>query len=512
MSKERIAKNSLLLYIRTFFVMILSLYSSRIVLKVLGFEDYGLYNVISGFVIMLSFLNSSMSNATQRFISYELGKGEFEKLRETFSILISIHFFLAFIVLLIAETIGLWFLNTQLNIVPERIFAANVVYQFSILTLIIGVISVPYSSLIIAHERMAFFAFINIFDVSLKLLFVIILQYLPLDKLIFYAFLTFFVTLSVRVLYAAYCGRNFPESSYSLCYKRKNAQDILSFASWSLFGSIATLGHTQGVNVILNIFLGATINAARGISYQIQTALTQFVMSFQTAMNPQIVKKYANGNLNETFQLVFLGSKFSFYILFLITLPFFIEMPHVLEIWLGSVPEYTVVFSRLILINTLIVSLSGSLSMLAQATGKIKKYQMTMGGILLLNIPLSYIYMKVGFSPEITFTISICLEIIALFFRLYILKIMISFPVFLFIKKVLLKAILVTSLSLVVMLFLFYIYPFSGISRFFLVIIFVILFLLPLLYLCGMDKSERFFVMQKIRSVNSKIRKFEKKK
>lgn len=444
---KKIAKNTLFLYFRMFITMGVALYTSRVVLNVLGVSDFGIYNVVGGIVVMLAFLNGALSNSTQRFLSYEIGVGNKEKINEVFNISMGIHLALAILILIISETIGLWFINHKLNFPAERTFAVNCVYQFSIITTVTNILSIPYNALIIAHERMKIYAYISFTEVSLKLIIVILLIWVNFDKLILYSFMMLTIQFIIRYIYSYYCKKHYEESKFKLIKDKQRYKKMASFAGWSFWGAAASMGNTEGINVILNLFFGTTINAARGIAFQVQNAVVQFVSNFQLAINPQIVKSYASSDLKQMHKLIFKGSLFSFIILLIIAQPIIIEMPYILKLWLKNFPGQSVLFCQLVLINSLIVSISGPLSMAAQATGNIKKYQLTMGTLLLLNMPLTYLFFKFNYEPQTAFYICILIEVFALFIRLLMLQKMIklSFPNFF--KNVLLKLLIISAFS-----------------------------------------------------------------
>lgn len=390
-NNKRIAKNTMLLYFRMILTMLVTLYTSRVVLNTLGVEDFGIYNVVGGVVVMFSFLNSAMSSATQRFLSFELGKNNIKQFTKVFSMSINIHALIAIIILVLAETIGLWFVNTQLVIPTDRMDAANWVYQCSILAFMVTIMSVPYNASIIAHEKMAAFAYISILEVSLKLLIVFMLQWLAFDKLKLYAVLFLLVAVIIRLVYGLYCKYKIEGCRYVWTADKKLFQTLFSYAGWNLWGNMAAVGMDQGVNILLNIFFGPVVNAARGIAYQLSSAVRMFVSNFQMAVNPQIVKRYAVEDITSMHKLIFVSSKASYLLLLFLGLPLAIEANFVLSLWLGDVPEYTVVFVRLVIVIMLIDSLSGSLITAAQATGRIKLYQTLVGGLLLFIVPISYI-------------------------------------------------------------------------------------------------------------------------
>lgn len=449
MSNKRIAKNTVLLYFRMLLTMGVSLYTSRIVLNTLGVEDFGIYNVVGGVVIMFSFFNSAMSSATQRFLTIELGKKDYEALKKVFSMSVNIHALIALIALILAETAGLWFLNTQLVIPEARMEAANWVYQASILAFMLAVMGVPYNAIIIANERMNVYAYVSIIDVILKLIIVFALVWVGYDKLKLYAILVFCVAAIIWLLYKSYCKRNFTETNYSYCWDKTLYKTMMHYAGWNLFGNLAAVTMGQGINIILNLFFGPVVNSARGIAYQVNAAVSGFVGNFQMAMNPQIIKSYAADDRRYMHQLIFQGAKYSFFLLFIIALPLLIETETILRWWLKIVPENTVLFCRLVLINSLIDCISGPLMTAAQATGKIKTYQTVVGGLLLLILPISYVFLKKGFPPEITLYVSISISIVALFTRLFIISPLVNLSILTFVRIVLARILLVAMMSVI---------------------------------------------------------------
>ncbi len=428
--------------------MSISLYTSRVVLATLGVEDYGIYNVVGGFVAVFGFLNNSMATATQRFLSYEIGQRDYAQLARVFSMSVNIHFVIALIIFLLAETIGLWVVDTQLTLPDERIAAAKWVYQFSILAFLVNVVSVPYNAAIIAHERMNVFAWVSVIEVSLKLLIVFMLQWIGYDKLKLYAVLIFGVALIIRVIYGAYCKVNFSESKFRFFWDKPLFKTLLSFAAWNLWGNVAVAMYSQGVNILLNIFFGPVINAARGIAYQVQGTVNGFVQNFQMAINPQIVKSFAADDRNYMHQLIFQSAKYSFFLLFVLSVPILLETETILKLWLNIVPENTVMFTQLVIINALIDSISGSLMTAAQASGKIKLYQGVVGGLLISILPISYLFLKLGFPPEITLYISISVSVIALFSRLIIISPLVNLSIKGYLKNVVLRIALVVIFTI----------------------------------------------------------------
>lgn len=352
-------------------MMLVSLYTSRVVLDTLGVEDYGIYNVVGGVVAMFGFINGAMSTSTQRYLTFELGRGDFECLHKVFSTAVIIHALISLLVVFLAETVGLWFFYHKMVIPEMRLNAAMWVYQFSVLATVVMIMSVPYNASIIAHERMSAFAYISVLEVVLRLLVVYLLQIGHLDKLALYAVLIFMVQLGIRILYGIYCSRHFEETRFRWLWDKILFREMLGFAGWNLWGNCAGVAFTQGVNLLLNMFFGPVVNAARGIAVQVQAAISQFSINFQTAMNPQITKSYAVQDYAYMHSLIFRSSKFTFYLLLLFSLPVMLETEAILRLWLGTVPEYTVIFIRLMLCVTIVDSVANPLMVSASATGRV---------------------------------------------------------------------------------------------------------------------------------------------
>jgi len=473
--------------------MVVALYTSRVVLNTLGVEDFGIYNVVGGFVAMVGFLNNSMASATQRFLSYEIGKLNTKQLSKVFLMSVNIHFIIGVFILILAETVGLWVVNTQLTIPPDRLNAANWVYQFSILAFLVNVISVPYNAAIIAHERMNVFAWVSIIEVSLKLLVVFVLQWFGFDKLKFYAVLMFVVALIIRVVYGLYCNRNFIESKFRMYWDKTLFKTLISYAGWNLWGNSASVMAGQGVNLLLNIFFGPVVNAARGIAYQIRGAVNGFVFNFQMAVKPQIIKSYAASNFSYMHQLIFQSAKFSYFLLYIISLPILFETEYILSLWLKIVPDYTAIFVRLIIINILIDSVSGSLMTAAQATGRIKLYQSVVGGVLLLVLPFSYLLLRMGGDADVTLYVGIVVSVIALGLRLFILKSLVNLAVKDFLLSVVLRVILVSTVA-VLLPYLLFIRMESGLFRLVIIIAACTLSSLAVIYSIGLNKMDKLYV------------------
>ncbi|MGL4853601.1 MAG: lipopolysaccharide biosynthesis protein [Phocaeicola sp.] len=428
-NNKRIAKNTLLLYFRMGLTMLVSLYTSRIVLETLGVEDYGIYNVVGGVVAIFSFLNGAMAVGTQRFLTFELGRKDYQTLKETFSMSFQIHVGIALIVFVLAETIGLWFLNTQMDIPIQRVVAANWVYQFSVLSAIMSLTQVPYTGVILAHEKMTIYAYVGMIEVFFKLIIVYLLTLFTFDKLKLFSFLIFITSVATLSTYRYYCISRFDEAKYCLTKNSTILKSLINFAGWSLFGSVAYLGKEQGINILLNILFGATLNATWGISTQVKTAINSFVQNFSVAMNPAIIKSYAKKDLERSYSLLFNGMKYTFLLSFLLITPLIFEMEYIISLWLVNPPDYVVIFAQLTLVNLLIESFAPSIGASVQATGKIKWYQIVVGTMLFMNLPISYIAIKLTNSPISVMHVANLLAVLALVLRYIILHRLIKFPI-----------------------------------------------------------------------------------
>ena len=398
-NNKRIAKNTLLLYFCMLFSMGIGLFTSRIVLESLGIEDYGIYNLVGGIVTIFAFLNSAMIATSQRFISYELGKGNLHKLKDVFCTTLTIHIAIAFIIVVLSEVIGVWFLNTKLNIPSDRMMAANWTLQLSIFVFAVNVISVPYNASIVAHEKMSAFAYISIFEVSLKLAIAYLLLFISYDKLIVYSILVFCVALLLRSLYCFYCKRHFEECHYTFSFNIEQFREMFAFAGWSLVGNLGFSFKDQLSNILLNLFFGTVVNAARGISVQVGSLINSFSANFMMAMNPQITKSYAVGDLYRSKELVYAGCRFSFYLLAVISLPIMINITYILNLWLVEVPQYTDIFLILTIVCNLLYAISSPLTTAMQATGRIKWFQVIICIVMLTELPIAYLLLSIGYPP-----------------------------------------------------------------------------------------------------------------
>lgn len=504
-NNKRIAKNTLLLYVRMLFIMAVSLYTSRVVLNALGVEDFGIYNVVGGVVAMFSMLSGSLSAAITRFITYELGTGNRENLKKIFSSSVTIQIALALLIVLLSEVIGVWFLNIKMNIPEERMTAANWVFQFSILTFVVNLISIPYNASIIAHERMSAFAYISILEAIGKLAIAFLIVISPMDKLIIYAVMMCGVALVVRFAYGAYCKKHFEECTYHFIFDKDLLKRMFGFAGWNFIGTSSAVLRDQGGNIIINLFFGPVVNAARGIAFQVNGAVLGFVNNFMTALNPQITKSYATGDRNYMMTLISQGARLSFYMLLILSLPVFINVHYLLILWLKTVPVHTDFFVQLILLFALSESLSNPLVTAMFATGNIRNYQLVVGGLQLLNLPLSYLLLKFGSYPEAVFMVAIVISQLCLAARLVMLRKMIGLSICAYLKHVYLNVFKVMLLSAILpILASIYISQIEPLLRFVLLSVIAIVSTCLIIYYVGFNKAERVFLSRKLKKIINK--------
>lgn len=473
-------------------MMVVALYTSRLVLSILGIDDFGIYNLVGGIVILFSFLNSSMATSTQRFLNYELGKDNEENVKKVFSTSIIIHFFLILAIVLLAETIGLWFLNHKLNIPDGRLWAANVVYQFSILTFCINVIRIPYNAIIVAYERMTFYAYISVVEAILQLLIVYLLLISGLDKLSLYSGLLFGVAVLVLVIYYIFCRRSFKTAKFVFLWDKSFLRQILSFSGWSLLGNGANVGVQQGLNILLNIFYGVSVISAVGVANQVSSAIYRFISNFSVAYQPQIVQLYASEKQVDLSNLIFKSSKFSYFLFLILSVPVFSFSAQILQLWLNEVPLYSSEFCRLIIVYLLLDSIAYPLWISIQATGRIKIYQITMFVIIFINLPVAYIGMKCGMAPYTVWLIRVVLNVVAFVFRFWYLGRVMEFPVKRYLNKVVINTLIVTVISFPIPIYLSTIL--INTVDIILGIIFSTIFTAIIVYLAGFTKSEKIFI------------------
>ena len=503
-SSKRIAKNTLLLYIRLLFTMAVGFFTSRVILATLGIEDYGIYNVVAGFVLMFSFFTDTLGVAVSRFLTYELGKGESIKLQRIFSTSVNVQLLLSVAILILTETIGVWFVNNKLNIPAERLYAANWTFQCAILSFIFNLISVPYNAAIIAHEKMNAFAYISILEVTLKLAIVYVLYISPVDKLVTYSVLFAFIGLVIRLVYGGYCRKHFAECHYQPVIDKPMLKEITGFAGWNLIGNGVYLFNTQGINIVMNLFFGVTVNAARGIATQVEGVVKQFVTNFTTALNPQIIKSYAAWNMEYTYALVCRGAKYSYFLMLIFVVPFMFEADIILKLWLDNVPEYTPIFLRLSMIGTLCDILGNSTANACWATGKVKKYYLWVGTVASLAFFVSYSLFAFGFSAYTSYIVFIVVYIVLIFVKLYIIKGLIDFPVTMFYKETLFRILPVTICTFMFTSFVYCTLK-ESIGRMLLTVLLSIFALGISTFLFGLEQSERQIVISKISYLKKRI-------
>ena len=447
-NQKRIAKNTLLLYLRMGVIMLINLYASRVVLATLGETDYGLYNVIGGIVVMFSFLNSVMNAACGRYYAMELGREDYSALHKVFSVNVIIFLVLSLIILVLAETVGLWFLECKMVIPADRMAAARWVYQISIVSFIASMLAIPFRSIITAKEKMKVYAYCSVVEASLKLGAVLLLATAPFDRLVFYALLMLTVTIGTSLFYALYCRHFYGECKGRLEWDKPLAKEIVGFNGWGIIGSMATIGKNQGVNILLNMFYGPVVNAARGVANQVYVNVFEFLHNYVMAFNPQIVKSYAAGERNDMMKLVFQASKFSYYLLFVIILPLLLELGQVLDIWLVDIPEHAYAFTAILLVSALADAMHDPLYYAIQATGHVKWLNILVGGAQLMIVVVSYIVLKLtSVEPELIFWFIFAFTIVAQIIRIFLTKHYLGMSIREYARKVLLPTALVTLLA-----------------------------------------------------------------
>ena len=447
---RRIAKNTLVLYVRMLVLMLVGLYTSRVVLSALGENDFGIYDVVGGVVAMFTIISGSLNSAISRFITFEMGKSDPMRLNKVYSTAVTIQLILAVVVVLIAEPVGLWFVRNKMTIDPSRIQAAIWVLHFSLASFVINLMSVPQMASITAHEKMSAYAYIGTMEGLLRLAVAVLISRSSSDRLVLYSALMMVTVLMVRAAYGIYCRRNFPECRYRWVNDALLVKEMFSFAGWNFIGASSGVLRDQGGKILVNLFYGTAVNAARGVAMQLNGAVQGFVTNFMTAVNPQITKSYASGDHGYMYYLISKSSRMSYYLLFVLALPVLFNTGYILDIWLEEVPAHSALFVQLFLIFTLSESLSNPLITAQLATGNIRNYQLVVGGLQLLNIPVSYAFLKAGAAPEVTVMVAIAISQICFFARLFMLKGMIGLPVGDFLKKVYMNVLGTTALSLAV--------------------------------------------------------------
>jgi len=482
-NNKRIAINTILLYIRMLFTMVISLYTSRVILQVLGADDFGIYNVVGGVVVLFSFLTNAMTSSTQRFLNYNLGLKNESKVSHIFNVSILTHFTIFLLVLLLSET--MW------------------VYQMSVVTTLIGIMVIPYRASIIAAERMSIFAYVSILEVALKLVVVLVLSYMSFDNLVMYSILLTLVALLNFFIYQIECRRKLSFTKYHFVWDKSQYKEMMSFSSWYLFGGMAMVGAKQGINILINIFYNVAVNAAVGVANQVRNAVFGFITSFQTAFNPQIVKLYAAKDTEQLLALIYRSSKFSYYLLFIISFPILLFCKEILSIWLVNVPDYAVVFTQLVIIASFTEALSAPLWTAIGATGKVQKYQILVSLIVFLDVPLVYVAFKLGMHPTTAFVITLIIGVLAYLYRLFYIRKFVPYHISQYIKKVVLPCCVVTVLSIPVP-YILYGYGTSTINTILLAIGTTAISTVITLFI-GLDKSEKKIVKSIFNKMLKKI-------
>lgn len=497
-NNKRIAKNTLYLYFRMFITMIVGLYTSRVVLNALGVSDYGIDNVVGGFVGMFSYANVLLYNGSLRFITIAQGKGDLEKQKHVFSACLTIHTILAVITLVLLETIGVWFLNTHLNIPANRMVAANWVFQFACFGTFLGIMQVPYGVSVIAHEKMSIYAYMSIFDVVMKLVVVFLLFIVDADKLILYTFFYFIINCLVIIFYRWYCIHYFQECGFRMAFDKKLYKEIFNYVGWSAVGTFAAMANGQGVNILLNMYFGTVVNASRGIAYKVSGLVNKFVSNFQMAVNPQTMKYFAQGKYEEMNRLIFNNSKYSAFLLLLIGLPVFFETRFLIQLWLGQIPDYVIPFARLTIIQIFIQALDYPIGTGIQATGKMKLPNITSSIVYLAILPITYISLKFFHTTPVTSYIVVIIAYpIAMCCDLWIINKYTGFSILGFFKEVIAKVFLITSISLIAPITIYCLMP-DNTLRFFVLSITTVCICGTTIFKLGLNERMRLVIKQKI--------------
>lgn len=496
-SNKTIAKNTMFLYIRMFIVMVVTFYTSRVILAVLGATDYGIYNVVGGIVTMMAFLNGALSSSSSRFLTYELGTGNIDQLKKTFSASLNLHICVALLVLIVGETVGLWFFYEKLVIPNERMNSAFWVYQFSIITTMVNFTQVPFNASLISHENMSVYAYVGLYEAVSKLLIVYLLQIAPFDHLIIYALLLMLNTVGIQMFYRIYTSRKYCECRFNFVKDKAIYKKLLGYSGWDLFGGVAVICQNQGINILLNLFFGPVVNAARAITFQIQGALNQFVTNFLTAVRPQVVKSFAADDYNRMYSLTFSAAKYSYLLMLALMLPLCFEISFILRIWLGdNVPESTYEFTLIVMITYLMETFHSASLMSYHAIGRIKTGNIVGGTMMILALPLSYISLKIGFPAYSVFIVIFCVNFIQMFFGWWLIRRYVHFNWNTLIYKTYFPTILITILSSILP-YIIVANMSEGWLRLVIVTISIELPLLFMTYNIGVEKEDRL----KIRTI-----------
>lgn len=499
-SNKRIAKNTIFLYIRMIVVMLVTLFTTRLVLQILGETDYGIYNVIGGVVVMFSFINGALTTATQRYLSFALGQKDSDKFKRIFNTSICCYIIIAVGIVILSETIGLWFVNNKLTIPENKMISANIVYQFTIATFIINILRIPFESTVIATEKMSFYAYLSVFEAILKLSVVGLLFLSGGNKLINYAALMMLIPLGCNIAFQIYC-RRYIGCRVKFRYEKELFKELMGYTSWSMMGGIANVFARQGGNILMNIFYGVTVNAAFGIASQVNAAFNSLVSNFQTAFKPQIIKLYAAQKYDELYSLICKTAKFSFYLTFIILLPTALTINSILSLWLSEVPKYANVFAILLMTYCAIDAIQAPLIFLIYSNKNIKPYQIWLSSLLILNLPISFLFLKFGAPATAVLIVYVCLNFISAIIRTIYVKSFVGFPSMFYVRKVLVPAFWVICVSILIALAIkIYIY------NFILVFILIILSEITIIYFIGLNKPEKIFITMNATRMLNKLR------
>lgn len=497
-NNKRIARNTLYMYFRMILVICVSLYTSRVILRVLGVSDYGVYNVIGGIIGMLGYINTLLSGSTSRFLTISIGEGDLIGLKRVFSLSNLLCSLSAVVFLIFGETIGLWFVNTRLNIPLDRVSAANWVYQMSLLSTVLVVIRLPYSALIIAHERMNVYAYMSIFEVIMKLLIVYALLIFNVDKLKLYGILLCVISAINLIIFATYCRHKFEETNFRFYFERHKFYEMFSYSGWNMIGAFANVLNNYGLNILLNIFFGTIVNAARGLALQINQVAIQLYGSFQTAAQPQIVKYYAQGDIPGMSRLINNTSKYTGFILLCMVIPVFFNVDGLLQLWLGQNPSYTAAFVRIILLQTLCTAMDYPIGMGIHAVGKMKLPNLTVAVINIAIFPTTYLIMRLGVSPTTGYVIYVAITPIILAMDLWILHKYTGFSISVYVRQVLFPVIKVFALGLIVAVLLNLLLPYNSqwvsLAKCFVDAIIICI----IIYYCGISVNARHLLKREL--------------
>ncbi len=495
---KRIVKNTIYLYMRMVVIMAISLFTSREILRILGVGDFGIYNVVAGIIVLMFFLQTGLTNAFQRYFAYDIGKGDEDHLNRTFSMSVNASICIALSIILISETIGLWFVYTQLVIPIERMDSAIAVYHFSVITFVFSILRIPYNSAIVAYERMSFYAYISILESILKLIVVYFLLIMAFDRLFLYALLLLIVSIIILFVYFFYVNYQFKTCQYRYIWNKRFFYELISFSGWSMLGGIANMASQQGGNILLNMFSGLVANAAFGIANQVSHAIYAFSQNFQMAFSPQITKLYAMSENKELYKLVFRSSLLSYYLMLVLAIPFFLKADFILGLWLDTVPQYAIGFCILMTAYQLIDAFQAPLNTLIYSTGTIRNYNIWLSFMIILNLPLSYIFLKIGWPVYIVLLLRILINLLTSIVRIIYMKGLMQFPVMEYLNNVVIRIIVVTLLTIGISVLIL---PFfSGeILSSFLYILFVVVVTIIVVISIGFNKEDRNFALSYVK-------------